>query len=78
MERQEPYIRVGANGEAEIVDRQPESEQRELTTYEKLAQLSPEELEQLKADALEQYSELELLVHSINRFQDAQQGETLF
>lgn len=62
---------------------EPKSEQTksieiQVPVDERLLELSPAELAQLREDALGAYSELEVLIHSINRLQDAQQSETLF
>lgn len=67
-----PNVRVGANGEAEMVDRDVEAQ--EPTTEERILALNPAEREQLLQDALYAYSDLESLIHAITRLETPEQG----
>lgn len=75
MEGFNPYIKVSAEGDAQLIS--PEKEQVDTTLEAKLRSLSETERAELLQDALEQYSDLESLIHAINRLEPEPQ-DTLF
>ena len=70
-----PEIKASADGEAQI--RTPETEVAG-TLMDRLKQLSPEEREWLKQDALRTLNESEAIVHTLNAIDDAEVSPTLF
>lgn len=79
MEGFNPHVKVSVEGEAQPVF--PKQEERLASPSErmeaKLSALSETERAELLQDALEQYSDLEALIHAITRMEGETQ-QTLF